>query len=375
MHFQLLTFHFLLFVMLKKAIGVVTKILGVRPGAVEVEVEVDGDRSKAIAYTSLVAVPEVGDQVSLNTTAVALGLGTGGCHFIIENLSRQVSELEPGLGHIMKLRYTPEQHAVLSIEEDDSPGRTAVDAFKSLDKMPVIVGQLHSQVAPAAAAIKRLTQPATAKIAYIMTDSAALPIAFSRIVDQMKESQLIDVTITAGQAFGGDIEAVNVYSALVAAKMVAQVDVAIVCQGPGNVGTGTKYGFSGIEQGEIINAVNSLGGTAIAVPRISFADPRPRHRGVSHHTLTTLGEIALAPALVVLPMIDEMKLLIIEEQIRRTAITYKHKTRIFDGLPGIRECEERGIKLSTMGRGFNEDPEFFLAASAAGAAAADLLRG
>ena len=32
--------------------------------------------------------------------------------------------------------------------------------------------------------------------------------------------------------------------------------------GPGIVGTGTKYGFSGIEQGYIIDAVNNLrGGT------------------------------------------------------------------------------------------------------------------
>jgi hypothetical protein len=207
-----------------------------------------------------------------------------------------------------------------------------------------------------------------------MTDSAALPIAFSRIVQQMKDTGLIDVTITVGQAFGGDLEAVTIYSALIAAKMVARADVAIVCQGPGNVGTGTKYGFTGIEQGEVINAVNILGGAAIAVPRISFSDPRPRHQGISHHTITSLSEIALAPAIVPLPAIDELKLLAIEEQIRQTPINYRHRTRVFDGMPGIRECAERGIRLSTMGRGFNEDPEFFLAASAAGAAAVELLK-
>ena len=170
------------------------------------------------------------------------------------------------------------------------------------------------------------------------------------------------------------MEAVNVHSALVAAKMAASTDVAIVCQGPGNVGTGTKYGFSGIEQGEIINAVNAFGGTAIAIPRISFADPRPRHQGLSHHTVTTLSEIAVTPAILTLPMMDEMKLFTVQEQIGRTAIIYRHKIRVLDGLPGIRECADRHITLSTMGRGFNEDPEFFLAASAAGAAAADALR-
>lgn len=359
--------------MLKRAIGTVAKILDVRPGAVEVEVEIGADRSNAIAYDSLTAAPEIGDQVVLNTTAVDLRLGTGGLHFVIENLSRQPDELEPGPGHIMKLRYTPEQHAVLSVEEDDSPHKPAIDAFRTLDKMPVIVGQLHSQVAPAAAAVKRLTQP-KARIAYIMTDSAALPIAFSRIVRQMKDAGLIDVTITAGQAFGGDLEAVTVHTALIAAKEAAGADVAIICQGPGNVGTATRYGYSGIEQGEIVNAANVLGGAAIAIPRVSFADPRPRHQGISHHTLTALAEIALTPAIIPLPMIDQTKLFILQEQINRTAITYRHRTRILDGLPGIRECSVRGITLRTMGRGFNEDPEFFLAASAAGAAAAEMLK-
>jgi len=358
--------------MLKRAIGAVTGVLASRPGAVEVEVEIEGETARAMAYTSLVAPPEVGDRVVLNTTAAALSLGTGGYHFVIENLSRPAETCADGPGHIMKLRYTPEQHSVLSVEEDESPHRNAVDSLRSLDRMPVIIGQLHSQIAPAAAAVKRLTQP-KAVVAYIMTDSAALPIAFSHLVQQMKEAGLIDVTVTAGQAFGGELEAVTVHTALVAAKAAAGADVAIVCQGPGNVGTGTRYGFSGIEQGEIVNAVNLLGGQAVAIPRISFADGRPRHHGVSHHTITALAEVALTPALVPLPMIDQTKLFVLEEQMRQTAIAYRHRTRVFDGLPGIRECAERGITLSTMGRGFNEDPEFFLAASAAGAAAVSLL--
>ncbi len=361
--------------MLTKSVGTVTQILARRPGAVEIEVKIGDELSKAIAYTDLIAEPGIGERVVVNTTAVGLNLGTGGLHFVMESLSREAEDVAPDAsGHIMKLRYTPEQHSVLSVEEEASPRRNVIDAFRTLDKLPVIVGQLHSQIAPAAAAIKRLTQP-KARVVYIMTDSAALPIAFSRLVAQMKESGLIDATITCGQAFGGDMEAVNIPSALVAAKMAAQADVVIVCQGPGNVGTGTKYGFTGLEQGEIINAVNTLGGAAIAIPRISFADPRPRHRGLSHHTVTALSEIALTQALLALPAIDELKLLGIQEQIRQSPIVYRHKIRILDGLPGIRECVDRGIKLSTMGRGFNEDPEFFLAASAAGAAAAEMLRG
>ncbi len=359
--------------MQNRSVGIVTAILAERPGLVEVEVEI-GDRwARAIYYTLLTGMLSVGDRVSLNTTAVRLSLGTGGYHFVIENLSREPEIVNGDTGHIMKLRYTPHQLAVMSVEEPESPHHNAINSFKSLSGTPVVIGQLHSQIPPAAAAIKRLTQPATARIAYIMTDSASLPISFSRIVHQMKEVRLLDATITSGQAFGGDYEAVTVHSALVAAKTVIGADVIIVSQGPGNTGTGTKYGFSGLEMGEIINAVNVLGGAAVAIPRISFADSRPRHQGLSHHTVTALADIALSPALVPLPMIDEMKLLAIEEQLRHTSIVYKHKTRIFEGTPGIRECESRGIDLRTMGRTFNEDPEFFLAASAAGAAAAELL--
>jgi len=356
--------------MLKRAVGVVTEILESRPGAVELLVEIENRPCRAIAFSSLVDIPETGDSVVVNTTAVDLNLGTGGLHFVIENLSRR-SEHSDEPGHIMKLRYTPLQHSVLSVEEDGSPWRSVIDGFTNLGGMPVVVGELHSQLAPAAAAIKRLTHP-KAKVVYVMTDSASLPIALSRTVYNLKDAGLIDFTITAGQAFGGDFESVNVFTALIAAKCVCGADAVIVCQGPGNAGTGTKYGYSGIEQGEIINAVGVLGGTPIAVARISFADNRPRHSGISHHTLTALGEVALVQALLVLPMMDEMKILAVEQQIQRTAISYKHRVRVIDGIPGIRECDELGIELMSMGRSYKDDPEFFLAASAAGAAAAEL---
>jgi hypothetical protein len=161
---------------------------------------------------------------------------------------------------------------------------------------------------------------------------------------------------------------------LIAAKEVAKADAVVVCPGPGNVGTDTTYGYSSIEQGEIINAVNTLGGAAIAVARISFADPRLRHQGLSHHTITSLSQIALTKCTLALPMIDQMKLLAIQEQIAHSAISYRHTTRILDGKPGIIELQEKGVKMSSMGRGFEEDEEFFLSASAAGALAAEMLR-
>ena len=53
--------------------------------------------------------------------------------------------------------------------------------------------------------------------------------------------------------------------------------------------------------GEAVNAAATLGGRPVAALRVSQADPRERHRGVSHHSLTAYGRVALAPADVVVP--------------------------------------------------------------------------
>ena len=359
--------------MLTRARGRVVSIDAYRGDALELTVEIDGGRGAAIAYTDIVGQVSIGDEVLLNTTAVTKCLGSGGFHFVMANLSCVDPGQEDSAGHIVKARYTPVQHTVLSVEEDDSPDKQAIAGFQSLGAMPVVIGQLHSQLAPAAAAVKRLSH-GRARVAYIMTDSAALPLAFSRSVHELRNKGIIDVTITVGQAFGGEIEAINVYTGLIAAKEVADADVVIVIPGPGNAGTGTTYGFSSVEQGEIVNAVNILGGAAIAVARISFADPRPRHQGLSHHTITSLANVALTKCTLALPMIDQMKLLSIQEQIAHTAISYKHKVRVMDGCPGIIELQEKGIAMRSMGRSYEDDEVFFLSAAAAGAVAADMLK-
>src|SRR3954462_14588640 len=47
-----------------------------------VEVPEEG-QVKALAYPSMVGIPQVGDEVLLNTTALAQGLGTGGVALVI----------------------------------------------------------------------------------------------------------------------------------------------------------------------------------------------------------------------------------------------------------------------------------------------------
>jgi hypothetical protein len=347
----------------------VTAIRWAQDNVAFVEVEVDGVSARAVNYTDLTGAVVIGDEVLLNTVAVELGLGTGGYHFVMANLS-QMAESAERPGHIMKLRYTPLQINVLSVEEQTSPHHDILKDARSLQGTPVIVGTLHSQIAPAAAAIKAI-DGTDCRVVYVMTDSAALPMAFSHLVRQLKQNGLIDATITTGQAFGGDYEAVNVYSGLIAAREVAGADFIIVAPGPGHVGTGTVYGFSGVEQAQVLDAVNALGGEAIAILRLSFADPRERHWGVSHHSLTTLGALTHSSAHVVVPRLEPQQQALIAQQLNDARVTEKHHI-IWetDGSAGVDALKQRGINVTSMGRSVDDDPAFFLSAGAAGAYAA-----
>ncbi|MGI6097876.1 MAG: DUF3866 family protein [Dethiobacteria bacterium] len=339
-------------------------------GLTKVIAEVDGKEAEALNYDQLTGMIEPGDKVILNTTAVALNLGSGGVHFVIFNYRNKLLDLS-GKGHIMKLRYTPLQLRVLSCEEEDAGYQEVLGRFKSLDRMPVVIGELHSMLLPSLAAFKYFVPRAS--ICYIMTDGASLPIYLSDTVRALKKNKLLKATITCGHAFGGDLEAVNLYTALIAAKEIVKADACIVTMGPGVVGTGTRYGFSGVELGENVNRVALMGGTPLAVLRLSFADRRQRHRGVSHHTLTALGELALLKSIIALPLLDEHKMNLVEKQLQQSGIFSKHEVKIVDAAAALlylKEMETLGLKCSFMGRGVDEDPDFYLAAAAAGIEAA-----
>lgn len=337
----------------------------------EIEVEIDNKVEKGINYPEITGQAREGDRVILNTTAVRLGLGTGGYHFVMYNFryTKMVAESD---GHIMKLRYTPFQLKCLAVEEEKSPHRDKIINCESLDGIPVVIGSLHSMLGCAAAAVKA-TLGRDARVVYVMTDGACLPIYFSKAVETLKKNGLIDATITVGHAFGGDLEAVNLYSGLLAAKAVTKADVVIVTMGPGIVGTGSEYGTSGVEQGQIVNAVASLGGQNIVIPRISFNDKRVRHYGLSHHTITALGVVALAPAIVAIPYMPISKKQLILNQLKLKDIDKKHRIIEKSGESGIKLLKRIGFEFNTMGRALDAEPEFFKAACAAGEIAAELV--
>lgn len=334
-----------------------------RPGAQEVVVRVGDELRPAVVYTALTGAAAVGDTVVLNTWAVELGLGTGGVDFVCAVEGRDLHAEPPG--HIMKLRYTPLQFPVMTAASPESPHHAELEKFTSLDGIPVVCAELHSQVPAIAAAAKWETR-GRATVVYVMTDGAALPMAFSRLVEQMREQGLIDATITAGHAFGGDFEAVNVYSALAAARAVSKADVIIVAQGPGNTGTETTLGFSGIDQGTALNAALSLDGTAIAVTRLSFSDPRPRHVGISHHTRTILERIVLRPVLVPIPRLSGIERHYLLRCLEETELSDRHEFVTVEAEGGLQALLDCGIPVTTMGRSVLEDRSFFLSAAAAG---------
>jgi Protein of unknown function (DUF3866) len=234
----------------------------------------------------------------------------------------------PG-AHVVKLPYTPAQVALPHAEESG-------DAGSRLDGMPVVCCSVHSQVAPVCTALAGL------RVAYVQLEGGALPLALSDSIRALRERGLIAATASVGACFGGDVECVSPWSALAWAK-AADHDVAVCSVGPGIVGTGSRLGHGGLAAATAANATIGLGGRAVVAARISEADDRERHQGVSHHTRAVL-DLCLGDVVVA----DDADTEGWEEA-----------------------CS--GLPLSHMGRGPDDDRAFFASAYAAGVAARKLL--
>ena len=140
----------------------------------------------------------------------------------------------------MKLRYTTPASRYGRRRGND--GRTARRSTARQSSRWPCTASSHA----AAAAVKALRPDAT--VVYVMTDAASLPLALSDLVADLREAHLVDVTATAGHAFGGDIEAVNVALRL-EPRSARSMLTHLVGMGLGSVGTGTELGFGGFEVG------------------------------------------------------------------------------------------------------------------------------
>jgi len=292
-----------------------------------VRVEVDG--VPCLAYPLVTGPVEEGDEVLVNVQARVLGLGSGGFDIVYANLTRGL-DLAPDAGaHVMALPYAPGQWAVRHVEED-------VELPASLDGLPVVLCTVHSQVAPACGALRDV------RVAYVQVQGGALPVQHSDTVRALREQGLVDATAAVAPCFGADVRCLSAASALLWAA--GRADVAVCAVGPGLAGTGTRFGHGATSLAEAALVAAALGGRPVLAQRVSQADERERHRGVSHHTGAVVelagGSLSVAP---------------LES-------------------PGWRDACA-GLALSHMGRGPDEEAAHFEAAFAAGAEARRLLTG
>ncbi|MGH3023628.1 MAG: DUF3866 family protein [Gaiellaceae bacterium] len=322
--------------------GTVTGIEQRHDGLVRLVVE----GRACVAYPDLTGPVAVGDDVLVNVQASELGLGTGGFDVLHANLTRGLGLPAEAGAHVMKLPYTPLQHAVLHAEEGEDEGTG------DLAGMPVVCCSLHSQVAPVCAGLGR-----EERVAYVQLPGGALPLPLSDAVRTLREEGYLATTVAVGPCFGGEVACVSVASALVACARTG-MRAAVCAIGPGVVGTSSRYGHGGLAAAEAANAASALGGAPVLAARVSEADPRERHRGVSHHTLAVFA-LVQGPLRVAWPEDAEPPAGLAD--VERVDVS------------GWREACA-GLPLSHMGRTADEEPAFFAAAYAAGALARTLAR-
>lgn len=352
--------------------------------------DLDGHRRPALADLALVGACRPGDEVIVNTQALDLGLGSGGCDLVHVNLTQGLSAEGDVDGsadrRVMKLNYTSLQHAVSPVEGD---------AQLSLPlERPVAVLALHGQLAPVAWAFAQAGGSTGARLGYVQTAGGALPGGHSRTVAELRERGLLAGHITAGSAFGGEAEAVTVAGALHHGLRRLGWDAVVCGPGPGIVGSNSPLGHGGLAALDSAHTALALGARTLLVARMSSSDPRPRHRGISHHTLSVL-DLLLAPVTVALPagmrspagadLRAGLGSVFGGASSRRPGLELDGERPTARGPAGLTRHDWRrasvdlpgyaaaGLPAQTMGRCLAEDPLFFGAALAGGGVLAALV--
>jgi hypothetical protein len=327
-------------------------------------VEIDGERRAAWADVALVGEVREGDEVVVNVAAVELKLGSGGFDIVHVNLTRGLQGTAVGEDHVMKLNYTSLQHPVRVLEETERSDQA---------RPPVLVIPLHGHLAPAAWAAAQ-TRPGL-RLGYVQTGGGALAGALSRDVVTLRGRELLVGHVTAGPAFGGEREAISSVGAIDAAARALGWDAIVCGPGPGILGSATRLGHGGMAALDSAHAALALGFPTIVAPRLSSSDPRPRHRGLSHHTETVL-ELVLGTVSVPAPEVDlegwptgedSADTPSVLDALHRTCAE-RHDVSVHPvDLAGYAES---GLATKTMGRELADDPLFFAAALAGGHALA-----
>jgi uncharacterized protein DUF3866 len=320
--------------------GRVTGIQEQQDGLVRLEV----DGMPCVAYPEVTGSVALDDEVLVNCQARELELGSGGFDVLYANLTQGLGLLAAAGAHVIKLPYSPAQFAAMHAEEGD-------ELAAELAGMPVVCCSLHSQLSAVCAGLEGM------RVAYVQLEGGALPLGLSDTVRVLQERGLVASTISQGACFGGEVECVNVASALAWAATAGH-DAVVCAVGPGIVGTGSRLGHGGVAAAAAANFAGALGGSPVLAVRVSSADERERHRGISHHTRAVI-DLSLGDVKIAWPKGLEAP----EWLEQREEVDVEGWEAACSGLP-----------LAHMGRGPDEEPWFFAAAFAAGRLARGLVR-
>ncbi len=337
------------------------------------------ERRPALADVGLVGRAEVGDEVIVNVQALDLGLGSGGFDIVHVNLSRGLDGDGAEGANVMKLNYTSLQHAIVPVEDEE--------LSLPLERAVAVLA-LHGQLAAVAWAFAR-SAPGS-RLGYVQTEGGALPGGHSRTVRDLRERGLLAGHLSAGASFGGEGEAITTAGALHHGLRTLGWDAAVCGPGPGIVGSSSALGHGGMSALDSAHVTLALGCPTLLVARMSSGDDRRRHRGISHHTLTVL-DLLLEPVAVALPagmrspVGADLRASLgsvfggtapsrpaLAPEVERPARLTRHDWR--PAAVDLPAYAASGLSSETMGRGLAEDPLFFAAALAGGAALADLAR-
>lgn len=340
-------------------------------------VEVAGERRRAWADAAMVGEAQVGDEVVVNVEALDLDLGSGGFDVVHVNLTRGLEAPGSEDVHVMKLNYTSLQHPVAPIEVE-----LEEDATAPAPPMPVLVVQLHGQLAPALWAARQAR--GDLRVGYLQTPGGALPGTLSTDVSDLRERGLLVGHVTAGTAHGGEHEAISVAGGIDAAARALRWDACVAGPGPGILGSSSRLGHGGLAALDTAHAALALGLPTLLAPRLSSSDPRPRHRGLSHHSRTVL-ELVLGAVRVPVPEIETEGWPLLgeeapaggsrEEALEDLIAVTKGRHDLAVESVDLAAYAASGLPARTMGRDLDEDPLFFAAALAAGGALAAAVSG
>ncbi|HEX2702602.1 MAG TPA: DUF3866 family protein, partial [Solirubrobacteraceae bacterium] len=125
------------------------------------------------------------------------------------------------------------------------------------------------------------------------------------------------------------------------------------------VGSGSSLGHGGLVALDSAHTALALAAATVIVPRMSSGDPRPEHRGLSHHTRTVL-ELLLASAIVALPAGEPVP------ELRGRRHDWRQRQVDLAGYAAS------GLPDQVMGRPLGDDGLFFASALAGGVVLGEL---